>query len=59
MKMLQFGMRIWDSSVSTVSGYGVDDGGLIPDRGKIFLSSLQRPDRIGTQTAFFKLVAKS
>jgi hypothetical protein len=34
-----------DSSVDIATGYGLDARGLIPGRGKRYLSSPQRPDR--------------
>lgn len=37
-------LRSWNSSVSIVMGYGLDDCGLIPGMGKRFFSSPQHPD---------------
>jgi hypothetical protein len=35
-----------DNLVVIATGYGPDDRGFFPDRGKIFFSSSQRPDRL-------------
>jgi hypothetical protein len=35
----------WDISVGIATGYGPDGRGLIPDRGKRFFSTPQRPNR--------------
>jgi TM2 domain-containing membrane protein YozV len=41
----------WDSLVSVAIGYGLEGWGWIPGRGKKYLSSLQRPDRLWGPTS--------
>jgi hypothetical protein len=43
---LLLSLRNRDSSVGIATDYGLDGRGLIPDRGKRVLFSLQRPDRL-------------